>query len=73
MNQIIIVALIAVLSGVVGFYGGRYYEQNTVRKRFQSRMMQNGQRNSYGQTSGSMRNRDFNGIPQGGNNFGPRN
>lgn len=40
-KNILIFALTIILSGVVGFYGGRYYEQNTFRRRFQSRMQTN--------------------------------
>lgn len=37
-KNLLIMALVVMLSGVVGFYGGRYYEQSIVRKRFQNLM-----------------------------------
>ncbi|NMB70267.1 hypothetical protein GYA27_03650 [candidate division WWE3 bacterium] len=45
-KNILIFALVIILSGIVGFYGGRYYEQNVVRKRFQSRMQTNLRQNN---------------------------
>lgn len=59
----IIVTLVVILAGVLGFYGGRYYEQKLQRDRFTQRMntfQQNGgQRPSGGFGTGMGGDRQF--------------
>ena len=51
-EKIIIMALGLFLSGIIGFYVGRYYEQNTMRKRFRMFNQNSSGRNTK-QSSGS--------------------
>ena len=52
---VIAVAVTFIIAGLVGFYVGRYYEGQVVRKRFQQRMGTQGRRlnGNVNQTSGS--------------------